>query len=57
MLSAVSVVVILCCQNIREKEKFKNGKHYKQLDDDNEPQTTPNGHGAKTVDIEECYFL
>lgn len=49
MVSPLSIAIKICCEKIREKEYFKNCKHYKKLDKDDLPQRPPHNHGAKSV--------
>jgi hypothetical protein len=51
VVAAFFVTVKLFLKYIRKKEKPKDGKHDKKLDQDNAPELFAPGHGFKTIAI------
>ena len=51
MVAAFFVTFKFLLKYIREKEKTKDGKHDKKLDQDNAPELFAPGHGPKTIAV------
>lgn len=57
MLTPFPVTVEILFKNIREKEYFKNNKHYEELNEDHQPYfLTPARHCKETIPVKAEYI-
>lgn len=51
MSGSVSIIVEVAAEEIGKEEKFQNGKHNEQLDQDNNPERTSYRHLPETGNV------
>ena len=57
MVGTLGVGIVVAIEEVGEEEELYNHKKYKQLQENNNPKSFPDGHFPEAIAIEKPYFF